>query len=81
MDSPLVGLIREAQTEGVRDENWKIERIRGKITRFVSDSRGLLTRCGRVWVPVSGGVRQIVLGRLISLVFLSIQRPPRCIRI
>ncbi|CAH1438309.1 unnamed protein product [Lactuca virosa] len=61
VDSPLVSLIREAQTKGVRQENWKIERIRGEIIRFVQDSRGLLTHCGRVWVPMSSGVRQIVL--------------------
>ena len=38
MDSPLVGLIREARTEGFLEENWKIERIRGEITRFMADS-------------------------------------------
>ena len=43
VDSLLMGLIREAQTEGVRKENWKQERIRGKIDKFVTDSRGLLT--------------------------------------
>ena len=56
-----MGLIREAHAEGVREDNWKIERIRGEITRFVQDSHGLLTLCGRVWVPVSDGVRQSVL--------------------
>ena len=61
IDSPLVGLIREAQTEGVREENWKIDRIMGEITRFVLDSRGLLNRFVRVWVPMPGGVKQIVL--------------------
>ena len=61
MDSPLVNLIGEARVEGVRQGNWKLERIRGEITRFVQDSRGLLTCCIRVWVPMSGGVRQIVL--------------------
>ena len=61
VDSPLVILIREAQTKGVREENWKTKRIRGEITIFLPGSRGLLTRCSRVWVPVSGGVRQIVL--------------------
>ena len=61
MDSPLVDLIREAQTEGNREENGKIKRIRGEITKFVLDSRRLLTRCSRVWVLVSGGVKQIML--------------------
>ena len=61
MDSPLVGLIKEAQAEGMRPENWKLERIKGENTRFVQDSWGLLTHRGWVWVPMSGGVRQIIL--------------------
>ncbi|CAH1418427.1 unnamed protein product [Lactuca virosa] len=61
VDSPLVSLIRDAQVEGMRPENWKLERIKGENTRFVQDSWGLLTRCGRVWVSMSGGVRQTVM--------------------
>ena len=30
------------------------------LIMFVTDSLGLLTRCGWDWVPVSGGIRQIV---------------------
>ena len=48
IDSPLLDLISEAQAKGVRKENWKHERIRGDIDKFVTDSRGLLTWCG--WV-------------------------------
>ena len=33
----------------------------GEIDRFVTDSRGLLTLCGRVWILVSGGIRKTVL--------------------
>ena len=61
VDSSLVSLIREARVEGTRQENWKLERIRGENTHFVQDSWGLLTRCGRVWIPMFGGVRQFVL--------------------
>ena len=46
VDSSLLGLIREAQVEGVRKENWKQEKIKGEIATFFMDSRGLLTRCG-----------------------------------
>ncbi|CAH1420923.1 unnamed protein product [Lactuca virosa] len=35
VDSPLVSLIREAQAEGMRLENWKLERIMGENTQFV----------------------------------------------
>lgn len=38
-----------------------MERIKGESARFVQDSRRLLTRYGRVWVPMSGGVRQTVM--------------------
>ena len=39
-DSLLLALIREAHAEGVQEENFKKERIRGEIVRFASDSRG-----------------------------------------
>ena len=74
VDSMLLGLIREDHAKGVREENWKIERIGGEIARFIMDSRGLLTRCGRLWVRMSGGVKQIVLeeGHNVGLVSKSI---------
>ncbi|CAH1430886.1 unnamed protein product [Lactuca virosa] len=61
VDNLLVSLIRDDQVEGMRSENWKLERIKGENTRFKQDSRGLLNRCGRVWVPMSGGVWQTVM--------------------
>ncbi|XP_023731913.1 uncharacterized protein LOC111879681 [Lactuca sativa] len=61
IDSPLLDLIREAQVEGVKKENWKQERISGEIDRFSTDSHGLLIRYGRVWVPDFGGSKQTVL--------------------
>lgn len=42
-------------------EIWKNERIQGEINIFTTDSCGLSTRCGWVWIPFSGGVRQVVL--------------------
>ena len=57
VDSPLVGLVRDAQIEGMRPENWKLERIKGESAWFVQDSLRLLTRYGQVWVPISGGVK------------------------
>ena len=51
---PLLDMIREAQVEGVKKENWKIEKIQGQYPLFVKDSHGLLTQCDRVWVPVTG---------------------------
>ena len=40
---PLIDMIREAQVEGVKKENWKLERILGQYPLFIKDSRGLLT--------------------------------------
>ena len=57
MDALIVGLNRDAQAESVQEENWKIESIRGEIAKFFPDSHGLLTRCGWVWIPMSGGLR------------------------
>ena len=56
-----MSLIRDAQIEGMRPENLKRERIKGENTRFVADGRGLLTRYSRVWVPISGGIGQMVM--------------------
>lgn len=55
--STLMDLIKKAQVEGLRKENWKAKRIRGYIPLFFRDSQGLLTQCGRFWVPTPGGVR------------------------
>ena len=35
--SPLLDMIKEAQVEGLKRENRKIERIQGKIMLFVRD--------------------------------------------
>ncbi|KAJ9547715.1 hypothetical protein OSB04_020258 [Centaurea solstitialis] len=37
------------------------ERIKGQLAKLVTDSRGLLTRSGRVWVPESCEARQTLL--------------------
>ena len=54
VDSPLLELIKYAQSEGVREENWKIERTMGEITRFILDSHAFFIRCGWVWAPIDG---------------------------
>ena len=57
IESPLLDLIREAQDVGVKKEKCKQVRLMGEIDRFATDSRGLLTRYGRVWVSDLGGIR------------------------
>ena len=56
--SPLMDMIKKAQIEGLKKENWKTEQIMGHILLFVRDSKGLLMQCGRVWDPIFGCVRQ-----------------------
>ena len=48
---PLMDLIKKAQVEGLKKENWKTEWIRRQVPLFIRDNRGLLTQYGRVWVP------------------------------
>ncbi|KAJ9541969.1 hypothetical protein OSB04_028475 [Centaurea solstitialis] len=51
----FVDVVRRAQEEASR------ERIRGQMPALVRDSRGLLTRYGRVWVPRAGAAQQTLL--------------------
>ncbi|KAJ9538070.1 hypothetical protein OSB04_030803 [Centaurea solstitialis] len=57
----LIELIRQSQVEAVKDGNQKREQIKGQVEQLIADSRGLLTRYGRVWVPVSCEARQTLL--------------------
>ncbi|KAJ9549517.1 hypothetical protein OSB04_022060 [Centaurea solstitialis] len=57
----FVDLVLRAQEEASREENQNRERIRGQMAALVRDSRGLLTRYGRVWVPRAGTARQTLL--------------------
>lgn len=59
--APLLESISIAQKEAILEENAKRERVSGEIPNLVQDSRGFLTRYGRVWVPFLGGNRQILL--------------------
>ncbi|KAJ9544596.1 hypothetical protein OSB04_024303 [Centaurea solstitialis] len=57
----FLDLVRRAQEEASLDENQNKERVRGQLPMMVRDGRGLLTRHGRVWVPLAGGARQTLL--------------------
>ncbi|KAJ9552981.1 hypothetical protein OSB04_017026 [Centaurea solstitialis] len=61
VSASLIELIRQSQEEAVKQENQRKERIKGQVDQLVADSRGLLTRYGRVWVPVSCEARQTLL--------------------
>ncbi|KAJ9553199.1 hypothetical protein OSB04_017244 [Centaurea solstitialis] len=57
----FLDLVRQAQEEAGQNENQNKERVRGQLPLMVRDSRGLLTRHTRVWVPHAGGARQTLL--------------------
>lgn len=57
----LLEMIGKAQFEAVKEENQKKERVKGQISTFVRNSRDLLTRYSRIWVPFIGETRQILM--------------------
>jgi hypothetical protein len=59
--TPLYDSIRMAQKVAVSVENAKRERVSGEIPNLVQDSRNLLTRYNRIWVPFIGGNRQTLM--------------------
>ncbi|KAJ9557882.1 hypothetical protein OSB04_012496 [Centaurea solstitialis] len=61
VSTSLIELIRQSQVEAVKEGNQKKQRIKGQVEQLMADGRGLLTRHGRVWVPVSCEARQTLL--------------------
>ncbi|KAJ9535388.1 hypothetical protein OSB04_un001497 [Centaurea solstitialis] len=61
VSTSLIELIRQSQVEAIKADNQKRERIKGQVDQLATDSRGLLTRFGRVWVPASCEARQTLL--------------------
>ena len=59
--TPVLDAIRGAQAEAVKPESQKRERVVGLVSEFVTDSRGLMTFQGRIWVPSVGGMRTILM--------------------
>ncbi|KAJ9545764.1 hypothetical protein OSB04_025471 [Centaurea solstitialis] len=57
----FVDMVLRAQEEASLEENQNGERIRGQLAALVRDSRGLLTRFGRVWVPRACATQQTLL--------------------
>ena len=53
--------IRLAQVEGLKEEKLKEEVMIKQKEELKDDSRGLKTFQGRIWIPKTGGVRDILL--------------------
>ena len=59
--NPVLDTIQEAQVEAVRLENRKKEQVIGPVPEFETDSRGLMTFQGRIWVPYIDGTRRVLM--------------------
>ena len=77
--TPVLDTIRGAQAEAVRSENQKRERVVGLVSEFVTNSWGLMTFQGRIWVPFVGGTRTILMEEAHQSNSRSILGPLRCI--
>jgi hypothetical protein len=59
--SDLIDQLKAAQIEALKDENVKKELIFKRKDEFTDDSRGLKLYKGRVWVPLTGDLRDLIL--------------------
>ncbi|XP_076945196.1 uncharacterized protein LOC143616167 [Bidens hawaiensis] len=61
IQTSLTTLIRDAQREALKTRNLKYEKLRGLEAEFIEKSDGALYLIDRVWVPLFGNLRRIVL--------------------
>jgi hypothetical protein len=59
--SDLIAQLRLAQNNALKDENVKAERLFKCRDKLGDDSRGLKTFKGRIWVPLCGEVRDLIM--------------------
>ncbi|KAK9057437.1 hypothetical protein SSX86_022272 [Deinandra increscens subsp. villosa] len=59
--SSILDSIKKAQEEAVKEENWKKERIKGVVKDLVHEDNGLKYRFGRIWIPNTCGVKELLL--------------------
>ncbi|KAJ0871839.1 putative nucleotidyltransferase, Ribonuclease H [Helianthus annuus] len=57
----LPDLIRSAQTEALKEENLEAEYLRGMEKRLVERSDGIYYFMERIWVPLYGNIRELVI--------------------
>ncbi|XP_021996204.1 uncharacterized protein LOC110893401 [Helianthus annuus] len=59
--SKLPDQIRSAQTEVLKEENIEAEYLRGIEKRLVERSDGILYFMERIWIPLFGNLRELVM--------------------
>ncbi|KAF5807867.1 putative nucleotidyltransferase, Ribonuclease H [Helianthus annuus] len=57
----LTACIRDAQQEALKGENRKAEYLRGALKYMVPNEEGALYFKKRIWVPLYGGIREVIL--------------------
>ena len=73
--TPVLEMIRVAQSEAIKEENWKSEQAVCQLSAFDHDSRGLLMVHDRIWVPYSGRNLHILMDKAHKLrIFYSPRR-------
>ncbi|XP_076913634.1 uncharacterized protein LOC143572327 [Bidens hawaiensis] len=61
IQTSLTTRIRDAQREALKPQNVRFEKLRGLENEFVTKSDGTLYLLDRVWVPLYGNLRNLVL--------------------
>ncbi|KAJ0726607.1 putative nucleotidyltransferase, Ribonuclease H [Helianthus annuus] len=61
IQSSLPTQIRDAQVEALKPENVKAEALRGSRQRMEQKADGAYYVTGRIWVPLYGGLRELVM--------------------
>ncbi|XP_022020063.1 uncharacterized protein LOC110920137 [Helianthus annuus] len=56
----LTSRIHDAQQEALKKENHKAEYLRGMEKKLMSNEEGILYVMGRIWVPLYGGIREVI---------------------
>ncbi|KAJ0636963.1 putative nucleotidyltransferase, Ribonuclease H [Helianthus annuus] len=61
IQSSLPAQIRDAQAEALKPENVRAEALRGSRQRLEQKADGAYYVTGRIWVPLYGGLRELVM--------------------
>ncbi|XP_022030546.1 uncharacterized protein LOC110931460 [Helianthus annuus] len=60
IQTDLTSRIRDAQQEALKKANLKAEYLQGMEKKLVPNEEGTLYFMGRIWVPLYGGIREVI---------------------
>ena len=61
VSSDLFDQIKAAQSEALKEENLKRERIIGQVHQLEENDKGIKVRFGRIWIPWTCKVKTMIL--------------------